>query len=255
MCVGVRQRHVGMCVCQVDRGRQQTCQGGGAKGGTEPESGLSNWILVIKKKNNKNKAQVCLRVHLVCVPARVLFKGRDLIGFVCFACGEVPARSKLQRKDLPQRISHQGNSGRRRVSGEDTAWGERNRCTPVFGKQREVSFKVCPPSHPRSGPLNTVNSWSYSCDTAHSKPCGARLLQFASKLTLVLWVITHLNLNTETCIHGLIRCDLHFLVSAQNDTGCNAQIMIPKSWRHSDITLALYSSQATVASWSSWLTF
>lgn len=87
-----------MCVCQVDRGRQQiltqTCQGGGAKGGTE--SGLSNWILVIKKtKNKKNGSRVCLRAHLVCVPARVLFKGRDLIGFVCFACREVAARSNF----------------------------------------------------------------------------------------------------------------------------------------------------------------
>lgn len=115
MCVGMRQRRVGACVCWVDRGRQQiltqTCQGGGVKGGTEPESGLSNWILVIKNKP-KHGSRVRLCAHLACVPASVLFKGRDLIGFVCFACREVPARSKLQRGDLPQRISHQGNSGR-----------------------------------------------------------------------------------------------------------------------------------------------
>lgn len=82
-----------MCVCQMDRGRQQiltqTCQGGGVKGGKEPESGLSIRILVIQKNNKKTKQngdRVRLRAHLVCVPARVLFKGRDLIGFVCFAC-------------------------------------------------------------------------------------------------------------------------------------------------------------------------
>lgn len=54
------------------------------KGVTEPKSGLSNWILVIKKNKQKNGSRVRLRARSVCVPARVLFKGRDLIGFCAF---------------------------------------------------------------------------------------------------------------------------------------------------------------------------
>lgn len=87
MCVGVRQRRVGMCVCQVDRGRQQiltqTCQGGGAKGGTEPESGLSNWIPVTKKTPKKRQPSMSACASGVC-PCPRAFQGEGFNWFCVF---------------------------------------------------------------------------------------------------------------------------------------------------------------------------
>lgn len=149
---------------------------------------LSNWIFVNKR------CSICLCCEGT--PVCVLFKRETFNGFCVFCM----LSFQLCREDLSQRIWHgegggKGPAGVRRHEGEvkkilhEAVMG--TGATRRVGKQQEVSFKVRPsypflPLPPRSGPLNTVNSWSYSCNAAHSKPRGAQLLQFASKLTLTL---------------------------------------------------------------------
>lgn len=135
----------------------------------------------------------CVRVVYVGIMTVYFLKKETCDWFCAFRMSRGTC-FQVRREYLPQRIWHREGGRNDSAGGEggvkkilhkaSMGTGAMRR----VGKQQEVSFKVRPsfpflPLPPRSGPLNTVNSWSYSCNAAHSKPRGARLLQFASKLT------------------------------------------------------------------------